>query len=125
MALNSTIDVVRQAPGAVPVRIPQVVPRCELCEGRLVLGVFFDGTGNNRDLDLPQKKHSNVARLYAAYPNDLEQGKGRLYVPGVGTPFSDVRDDGQWLDGGLGNGFGSKGEQRILYGEQEGIHTWH
>jgi len=45
--------------------IPQVIARCERCEGRLNLGIFFDGTNNNRDRDLPERKNSSVARLHA------------------------------------------------------------
>ncbi|MFJ4157219.1 hypothetical protein ACIPZF_20765 [Pseudomonas sp. NPDC089752] len=33
--------------------------------------VYFDGTGNNKDLDTPKGAHTNVARLYEA-----DQAKG-------------------------------------------------
>jgi hypothetical protein len=45
--------------------IPQQKVHCERCEGRLNLGIFFDGTNNNRDRDLQNRKNSNVARLHA------------------------------------------------------------
>jgi hypothetical protein len=95
--------------------IPQQKVHCERCEGRLNLGIFFDGTNNNRDRDLPTSAHSNVARLYAAYPYDLELGYGRLYVPGVGTPYEDVDDSGVLIDSVGGNGCAAMGERRILY----------
>lgn len=40
-------------------------------------------------------KHSNVAKLYRCHRRD-EVGSGlyRIYVPGVGTYFKDVHDDG-------------------------------
>ena len=37
-------------PGVVPV-LPQVRPSCESCEMAVHIGVFFDGTGNNKDWD--------------------------------------------------------------------------
>ena len=97
--------------GGAELHFPKQKLDCARCEQRLVLGIFFDGTGNNRDADLPRFAHSNVARLYAAYPNALDEGYGRVYLPGVGTPFDEVRDKG----GTLGNAFGAGGEARILY----------
>ena len=97
--------------GEAALHFPKEKLDCARCEQRLVLGIFFDGTGNNRDADLPRFAHSNVARLYAAYPNALDEGYGRVYIPGVGTPFDEVRDKG----GTLGNAFGAGGEARILY----------
>ena len=97
--------------GGAELHFPKQKLDCARCEQRLVLGIFFDGTNNNRDADLPRFAHSNVARLYAAYPNALDEGYGRVYIPGVGTPFDEVRDKG----GTLGNAFGAGGEARILY----------
>ena len=61
------------------------------------IGVFFDGTGNNDKNDAYKelrgnKSRSNVARLFAAYP----QVKGEstaIYVSGVGTV--DIEDDNE------------------------------
>jgi hypothetical protein len=52
------------------------------------LSFFFDGTGNNLDIDAPLRRLSNVAKLYRASFND-RTGKGAspTYIPAVGTPF--------------------------------------
>jgi len=65
------------------------------CLQRLWLSFFFDGTGNNMDADQGTLKHSNVARLYNAHaPDDPTEGRYRIYIPGVGTYFREVGDDG-------------------------------
>jgi hypothetical protein len=38
------------------------------CTRDIHIGVFFDGTNNNKYRDRPGRSHSNVARLYEAYP---------------------------------------------------------
>ena len=102
------------------------------CEGDLHIGVFFDGTGNNKDADYGpennpkpflERKHSNVVRLYNMFPDEtlpwrkekLESDKNqfrRIYVPGIGTPFKEI---GEKKESGLGGGTGAGGEQRILW----------
>lgn len=78
------------------------------CRQDLWLTVFFDGTGNNRKTDAPTFEHSNVARLSRAMsPPSLE--KVAFYVPGLGTPFREIGDEG----GDLGMGFALGGEARI------------
>lgn len=55
----------------------------------LRIGVFFDGTGQNRKNDIYKEKYgnksrTNVARLFEAYP--VQSGKSnKIYVSGVGT----------------------------------------
>lgn len=92
------------------------------CSGQIFIGIFFDGTGNNREVDYlsvkrdPQRhKHSNVVRLFHAYPDDLKRGTSRYYryyVPGVGTPFPEIGDTG----GSLGTGTSWNGEPRLIWG---------
>lgn len=41
---------------------------CLKCEQDIVIGVFFDGTNNNKYRDTASLSHSNVARLYEAFP---------------------------------------------------------
>lgn len=36
---------------------------CSTCEQRPWVSFFFDGTGNNMDIDRPLNKFSNIARL--------------------------------------------------------------
>jgi len=65
--------------------------------------MFFDGTGNNREIDYlaaqndpSQQKHSNVVRLLHTFRANKE-GADKYYagyVPGVGTPFKDISDTG-------------------------------
>jgi len=96
------------------------------CSGTVFVGMFFDGTGNNEELDYnngkvpPEKqKPSNVVRLYYAYKDTEKQGAQqstdnyyKFYIPGVGTPFHQIQDKGAWA----GGSFGAVGEQRILWG---------
>ncbi|RJG07632.1 hypothetical protein D3870_17960 [Noviherbaspirillum cavernae] len=66
------------------------------CDVNLFFGVFFDGTNNNLKRDEKEHVHSNVARLFRAFPNngnnDEPRGDGwsdpgkyynfyRTYVP--------------------------------------------
>lgn len=83
------------------------------CEVFINVGLFFDGTNNNRDRDKPKLGHSNVARLFDAYLDNNPGGYFRFYVPGVGTPFPEIGEKGE---SGLGQGFGIGCEARVIYG---------
>jgi hypothetical protein len=105
------------------------------CEGQIFAGIFFDGTGNNMDVDyyggdgsktlgegrapLPpeKRKHTNVVKLYQAFPRENEKGYFRIYIPGVGTPFPEIGDDNKFLysNANVGSIAGEKGEHRILW----------
>lgn len=75
---------------------------------------FFDGTGNNYDADYPTLEHSNVARLWQAHKRPA--GKVyRFYVPGIGTYFKDIGDDG----GLFGMGFGAWGWARLQWAQKQ------
>jgi hypothetical protein len=81
------------------------------------LSFFFDGTGNNLDADLPngskldEREHRNVARLYRVHAaTDAKQGVYRFYIPGVGTYFRDINDEGNTVAGRAG---GEGGEERL------------
>jgi ribosomal protein S20 len=102
------------------------------CTGQVHVGIFFDGTGNNRDWpnaafpdtgappgytttnQVALGRHSNVVRLYNAYKRKEVKGRYAYYVPGLGTPNLDVGDT--WLYGAPGGGFGYKGADRINWG---------
>lgn len=104
------------------------------CDANLFFGFFFDGTNNNMKRDVPFHSHSNVARLYRAFPGgkdthgseawpDLEakyhKSYFRTYVPGVGTRFDEVGDTGEGFsaltsDRACGLAFAYKGENRII-----------
>lgn len=94
------------------------------CTGQIFVGLFFDGTGNNEEKDYKEAKvngkpedqqHSNVVRLYHAYPDQVTRGTNkyyRYYVPGVGTSFPEIGDSG----GPLGTGASWNGEPRLIWG---------
>ena len=113
----------------------RVVPPC--CK-TLHISLFFDGTGNNlnNDLYLSDPRHpTNIARLFRASIGDghaggtvhgtstargltdaVGTGNGqyfKYYMPGVGTPFTEVGDlDYYWK----GLAFAQYGEERINWG---------
>lgn len=90
------------------------------CLGRLSLGIFFDGTGNNEQADFREQKFSNVARLYHAYPdnqtNNYTDKIYKYYIPGVGTPFKEIGDSGKGVDKIMGMAAAAMAEQRIIWG---------
>jgi hypothetical protein len=66
------------------------------CQQCLYVSFFFDGTGNNLKADVPTLEHSNVARLFRAMPlDDTSKGVFSLYIPGIGTLFPEVGDNGK------------------------------
>jgi hypothetical protein len=111
------------------------------CTGDVNLGIFFDGTDNNKDRDYGRddnnphpflrRYHTNVVRLYHAYPDEddafrkkaLAEGSTNrcysYYVPGVGTVFNDVGDIKElptWEAQSMaGSGMGWGCEPRILW----------
>jgi len=111
-------------------------PVCKECEADLDVGFFFDGTDNNKERDwgpdddnpLPflQRKHSNVVRLFHAFPDELDRKKNRFtigtrnrsyryYIPGVGTEFDKVGDNGKGKYATMGSATGLGGEARIIW----------
>lgn len=101
-------------------------PRKPVCCGTVYVGMFFDGTGNNRDKDYvkpppEERKHSNVVRLYHAYPDRVKKGTDSyygFYIPGVGTPFTEIGDLPliEVVGQPFGAGFAAMGEARINWG---------
>jgi hypothetical protein len=107
------------------------------CCKTLHVSLFFDGTGNNlnNDLYLSDPRHpTNIARMFRASIGDGHAGgtahspgaKGltdaagtgngqyfKYYMPGVGTPFTEVGDLDYSL---LGLGGAWYGEERINWG---------
>ena len=120
------------------------------CEENLFLGFFFDGTRNNYAVSetAKDKTHSNVARLFDSYPGQTiapalllrqkvawpDEAKYpnyfRVYIPGVGTPFEELGDDGKRgnaviSDGGAGAAFARWGEARIVWALAQSINSVH
>ena len=106
------------------------------CDVNLTLGFFFDGTNNNLERDLTTHNHSNVARLYLAFPGS---DKGvpwtdakakyrhyfRTYIPGVGTKFDAVGDTGKDKMKKDGLAFAKLGQNRIIWALVEAINHIH
>ncbi|SFG12145.1 Uncharacterized alpha/beta hydrolase domain [Duganella sp. CF458] len=109
------------------------VPGCEStakqdCSDVVHLSLFFDGTGNNKDVDEKPKKWSNVARMWlsATFAIDLVEGAKNIhaiYISGVGTPFNGTATG--WLDKAgtsvqdtaFGNAGGGGGTRRTEFGQ--------
>lgn len=108
------------------------------CNIPVHVGLFFDGTNNNLSRDkegrhtglIDKKKkqgeswtiklkpeefsHSNVARLYEAFPNSKQSsGYFPYYIPGVGTPFPLI---GELIETDDGKAFAKGGQARIIWG---------
>jgi len=104
-----------------PVRLPLIPvnprsrnfipPHSDRCETSLQLGLFFDGTDNNRDRDRKSFSDSNIARLADSYV--VAKGcSTAIYVPGVGTPFPVIGEAGEsWR----GKAYGRGCEARVLF----------
>ncbi|SEG18168.1 T6SS phospholipase effector Tle1-like catalytic domain-containing protein [Marinobacterium lutimaris] len=113
------------------------------CDTNLFFGFFFDGTGNNYEDSINQGDHSqsNVARLYSAYPGlsvpgilppqtDWQTNLSdydnffRIYIPGVGTRFTQLGDTGEgFWDETLGGGMARWGQVRILWALAQAINA--
>jgi hypothetical protein len=92
------------------------------CRQCLYVSFFFDGTGNNMDADVPTLEHSNVARMFRAMPRDTEaRGIFSRYIPGIGTRFPQIGDDGKgpipMVD--THNGMGAMGQDRLDWAFKE------
>ena len=83
------------------------------CEFTLHIGLFFDGTDNNKDTEPNPSTNTNVARMWRAYKEDHLTGYFKRYVAGVGTPFTQI---GEKSPPAMGSPFGVGGEERIVYG---------
>jgi len=94
----------------------KVVPNfdCDVkkCEVRLNIGLFFDGTNNNKDQDAKHFSDSNIARLYDLYNSRGELGYNRIYIPGVGTKFPGI---GDYEESMLGAGCAFGCEARVIF----------
>lgn len=96
--------------GITPVKPSQYIDPGK-CEALLHIGLFFDGTNNNIEIDKPNFGHSNVARLADAYPEDLPNDIYPIYIPGVGTPFPEIGEMGKST---LGSAFAFGCEARVF-----------
>ncbi|HQU89055.1 T6SS phospholipase effector Tle1-like catalytic domain-containing protein [Denitromonas sp.] len=88
------------------------------CRQAISVGVFFDGTNNNKHRDqelIPDpnaRSHSNVVVLHDAFRGDIDLGYFRFYVPGVGTPFPKI---GEMTESSSGKSMATGGEARLYW----------
>jgi len=83
------------------------------CEVHVNIGLFFDGTKNNKNKDIGSRSHSNIARLHEIYNNDQRMGFQQIYIPGVGTRFPEI---GESDESNLGAGCAVGCEGRAIFG---------
>jgi len=127
---GSTVPCDKAGPAVVPSKVQSIGKALEnmpvtpyaSCKQTLWFSFFFDGTANNLDADIKTEEHSNVARLYLVHQGNENMGGRirpvsgapfgtyRIYVPGVGTYFRAVKDEGGTTPG---LGFGKLGDARI------------
>lgn len=109
------------------------------CTTNLFFGFFFDGTRNNYTEAEKDKVHSNVARLYDCYPGlsvprvlpattDWPKKPEydhffKVYVPGVGTAFDQVRDTGKSFDRTGGAAVATWGGRRLIWALVQAINN--
>lgn len=93
--------------------MPEKVDAMCDCTKVLHFSVFFDGTGNNRQQEMAKPAEeqalSNIAKLSDAHKVDPSRGFVRHYIPGVGTPYPEIGDDG----GAIAMAIGKGGDKRI------------
>lgn len=112
--MNFKVAPTMKAPVASIVSVePKVLTDCGKCEGNINLGLFFDGTNNNMESDSSKLGDSNIVRLFNTYLQKKEKGYYRRYIPGVGTRFPEIREEGA---SSLGTGFAIGCEERVLFG---------
>jgi hypothetical protein len=110
-----------------------------LCQNDIFIGVFFDGTNNNKFRDLQGTSACNNARLFEAFlgkpakhkatyggkdhvarldgiPASAQNFYRKIYIPGLGTSFPEVNDKGVGIfDKTLGLAAANNGEERIRW----------
>ena len=87
------------------------------CSIDVHIGVFFDGTNNNKErdqLNVPDpngRSHSNIVVLHDSFA-DIRQYHYGVYLPGVGTIFREV---GDLTETSEGKAMARGGEARIFW----------
>lgn len=82
------------------------------CEKVIWIGIFFDGTNNNKFRDSADKSYSNIAVLFNAFRSSTRDGYFRHYIPGLGTPFPEI---GELKESDDGKSMAVGGDARVHY----------
>lgn len=92
------------------------------CSKVIHFSIFFDGTGNNRaeEMGKPANERalSNIAKLFDAH-KPFSKDINPYYIPGVGTPYSEIGDSGGKLGMALGAGAGKRIKKALELLDQE------
>lgn len=103
------------------------MPQPGSCSDEVNIGVFFDGTNNNKQRDQEEvadpnaRSHSNVVVLHDAFANTRKRHY-RIYIPGVGTRFKEI---GELTESSEGKAFARGGEARIFWAMMQVINAVH
>lgn len=107
--------------------VSQDISSSPSCTADVHIGVFFDGTNNNKRRDQEMvadpnaRSHSNVVVLHDTFANKRERHY-RIYIPGVGTPFPEI---GELAESREGKSMARGGEARIFWGMIQVINAIH
>lgn len=128
-SLRNAVDLASRAAASLPVAIVKIskvdtvtntiISECDQelsatsCRQKLWFTFFFDGTGNNLQVDAGLSKLSNIAKLFRSHKKtDVAHGIHSVYIPGIGTCFPEVGDPGGTATGAA---FADGGRKRINY----------
>jgi hypothetical protein len=117
-------------------QLPPPASPATSCDFNLFFGFFFDGTRNNYNQCTENEAYSNVARLYDCYPgqgvpevikhdppwNNDYRHFFKVYVPGVGSPFPEVFDEGKSMWGAAA---GAAGHERLAWALMQAVNNIH
>lgn len=98
------------------------------CDQHIWVGIFFDGTNNNKRRDQEQvstpslRSHTNVVVLHDAFKDKPKEGYFRFYMPGVGTAFPEI---GEMTESDDGKAMGWGGESRIYWAMIQVLNAMH
>ena len=82
------------------------------CSKEISIGIFFDGTSNNKLRDQESNSHSNIVVLFDAHKDNKMGDYYSYYIPGVGTKFPEIGEMGELAEG---KSQAVGGEARIHY----------
>jgi uncharacterized protein (DUF2235 family) len=103
------------------------MPKPGSCSAEVNIGLFFDGTNNNKKRDQEEvpdpngRSHSNIVVLYDAFA-DRRERHYPIYMPGVGTRFPEI---GEIAESSEGKALGKGGDSRIYWAMMQVMNAIH